>query len=458
MMKYAVYIAAFLLGACKGQEKILVESPPDVEPMPEWVKERPVNSLGYVGIGFGNKGGADYQEVAKRNALNDLASEIRVTIEGNSLLYTLDRRYKFEEEFTATIRTTTSELLEGYELVDSWSNEKEYWVYYRLSKSKHAQLKAARKERAIANAKDLLIRAEESLKVGNIREAFEGNVRALLAIKDHWNEEDRTRFENKDVLLGNHLYDRLQHLAANMKMNVLPERVILELSNGFQKEVRSVPTYVDDELSVALNQLPLLIEVPRDGRIHRMRKSTGPNGAVSFWVIGADMGEKQEVRITVDLGAMIGGDIHDPLVSPLLKTLTAVTVHIPIEIQLPTVHMKEDERNYGQSLQGVGVAGVLKQALTERGFVFRKGPVADLHITLHADTRKGGVLKNLHTAYLDMEIIVEKTGQGEVIHHVAEKNIKGVQLNWKKAGEEAFRKGGEELQKRIVPELIKALL
>lgn len=50
---------------------------------------------------------------AKKNALNDLASEISVTVEGNSLLYTLDRKYKFDEEFTSTINTSTKVGIRG---------------------------------------------------------------------------------------------------------------------------------------------------------------------------------------------------------------------------------------------------------------------------------------------------------------------------------------------------------
>jgi len=457
-MKYFIYIMMMILVACKGQRAVQVVNLPDSTLMPLWLQERPVSSSDYVGIGLGNKRGTDYQETAKKNALNDLASEISVTIEGNSLLYTLDRRYKFEEEFTATIQATTSELLEGYELVDSWANDKEYWVYYRLNKAKHAELKAVRKERAIASAKDLHRRAEESLKAGNIREAFEGNVRALLAMKDHWNEEDKTEFEGENILLGNHLYSRLQDLAANIKVNTLPARVVLDLTNGFQKEVRLEATYVDTELNVGLNQLPLLIESPRNGRIHRMRKTTGQDGETFFWVKDVDLEEKHEVCLTVDMEAMIGTEIDDPFVSPLLNSLTAVTAHVPVEFQLPTIFMKANERNYDRPLEVLGIASVLRQELTERGFVFTSEHNADLHLTLNANTRKGNVLKDFHTAYLDLEIVFEKVTSGEVIHHTAEKNIKGVQLNWRKAGEEAFRKGGEELKKRIMADLIDSLL
>jgi hypothetical protein len=79
--------------------------------------ERVPSSAYYVGVGLANKARPDFQETAKKNALNDLASEISVVVEGNSLLYTLDQRSRFDESFTSTIRTRTSEQLEGFELV-----------------------------------------------------------------------------------------------------------------------------------------------------------------------------------------------------------------------------------------------------------------------------------------------------------------------------------------------------
>ena len=35
--------------------------------------------------------------------------------------------------------------LEGYDLVSTWEDEKEYWLYYKLSKSKWAEIRSERK-------------------------------------------------------------------------------------------------------------------------------------------------------------------------------------------------------------------------------------------------------------------------------------------------------------------------
>src|SRR5262245_17154640 len=130
--------------ACKGRQQLQgpVETPVNTEAeRPDWVKARPASSGYYIGVGLASKSRGDHQETAKKNALNDLASEISVTVEGNSLLYTLDQKTRFDESFTSTIKTTTTELIEGFELVDTWENGTEYWTYYRLSKAEHARIK-----------------------------------------------------------------------------------------------------------------------------------------------------------------------------------------------------------------------------------------------------------------------------------------------------------------------------
>ncbi|MEO8733938.1 MAG: LPP20 family lipoprotein, partial [Flavobacteriales bacterium] len=100
-----------VFGACKSKQVATqVEVPVNKEAdLPAWVRSRPVTDTYYIGIGQCPKGRADYLETAKKNALNDLASEISVTVEGNSLLYTLDRKQSFDEQYTSTIKTRTNE-------------------------------------------------------------------------------------------------------------------------------------------------------------------------------------------------------------------------------------------------------------------------------------------------------------------------------------------------------------
>lgn len=95
-----------------------------------WIKTRPVAPKYYIGIASGKT-----KEEAKTKALNDLASEISVSI--NSELVDIMTEYSgFSEDYTRSqITVSVAQDLEGYERVGEDKVDDQYWVYYRLSKS-----------------------------------------------------------------------------------------------------------------------------------------------------------------------------------------------------------------------------------------------------------------------------------------------------------------------------------
>ncbi|MFZ1332367.1 MAG: LPP20 family lipoprotein, partial [Flavobacteriales bacterium] len=264
-----------LVWACKSKQPIAQTPLPTEAPRPSWVSARPVTSGYYVGIGLANKNRPDIQEAAKKNALNDLASEISVTVEGNSLLYTLDRRTTFDESFTSTIKTSSAELLEGFELVDTYENDTEYWNYYRLSKSEHARIKAERKANAIGIATDLRSRAKASLAAGDLKGAFDQDLRALIAMKAYWGENDVIELNGEQVPLVNALYSDLQLLTSGVVFSILPERCVLDYANSFKREVLIKARYTGGS---SLVQLPLVVSYPGiSGKVTEL-KNTDTDG------------------------------------------------------------------------------------------------------------------------------------------------------------------------------------
>ena len=113
---------------------------------PLWLKSRPNSAFKYVGIGFAEKSkGQSYIMEAKKNALFDLASEIKVDISSNSVLYSVQNNKQYNESFNSLIKLSNSEYLEGYQLIDSYEDQNTYWVYYQLDKDLYAKTKAQKK-------------------------------------------------------------------------------------------------------------------------------------------------------------------------------------------------------------------------------------------------------------------------------------------------------------------------
>jgi hypothetical protein len=426
--------------------------------LPAWVRSRPVTDTYYIGIGQCPKVRDDYQETAKKNALNDLASEISVTVEGNSLLYTLDRKQSFDEQFSSTIQTRSSEQLEGYELVDSYDGPGTYWTYYRLSKADHARLKAERKQAAIDQATDLYGRARTSLSAGDLKNAFDQDLRALIAMKDYWGESDQVTVGGKPVSLANQLFADLQAMTSGIRLTVLPERCALDYANHFKREMLITATFADG--GHALAQLPIVTTYPGpDGAVTESRNTDG-EGRARTTVQRVDLAATApEMVVRPDMDALVSKDLDPAFTIPLLGSLTIPEAHVPIDRAMPKVFIRSSEKNLGQPLTDAGLALPIKEALTSQGFRFTgKYAEADMEMTVTADTHAMGESNGFFTANLDASVTVRDRRSGETVYEGGQQNVKGIQLTYAKAGLDAYKKGVQELRTGLVSALMNAIL
>ncbi|MBK7818717.1 MAG: LPP20 family lipoprotein [Sphingobacteriaceae bacterium] len=159
MRTYFKYLVLILLfsNVSIAQKKGQQSTTPTLEAKtPNWVSNRPHSGFKYVGIGVGDKGRSDYKTEAKQNALFDLASEIKVDISTNSVLHSVSSNTSFDQSFNSMIKLTASDNIEGYTMVDSYENDKQYLVYYELDKAEHAKRKEQKKQNTLTKAANLI--------------------------------------------------------------------------------------------------------------------------------------------------------------------------------------------------------------------------------------------------------------------------------------------------------------
>ena len=451
-MRSLVLIALFVLAGCKGKQKV-VEPPVAEVQRPAWVQARPQNNAYYVGVGLSSKNRPDAMESAKKNALNDLASEISVTVEGNSLLYTLDRKTQFDESFTSTIQTKSNEQLEGFELVDSWENGTEYWTYYRLSKAEHARIKAEKKAGAISTALDHRTRAQQSIGDGDLRSAFDQDLRALLAMKEYWGENDLVELDGKQVPLVNELYSELQKLTSGVQLSILPERCELSYANRFKRELLISAVHRTNGTSKELAQMPLFISYPGTGGKVTELKNTDTEGRARTTIQRVDAASRSlDVLVKLNLDELIGRELDRTLVSALVGSLTIPEQRCIIDVQMPKVFMRAQESNLGEAVGDAGVALAVREELTSNGFrLVDRESDAELLLNLNANTRKGGESNGFFTAFLDVTYSFRDRKSQDIIFEGGKQGVKGVQLSYEKAGLESFKKAVPDIRKELVP-------
>ena len=453
------FYTLMLLVACKGRQGTVMNEPVAEVSRPAWVLARPVDDLDYIGIGSCPKARADYQESAKKNALNDLSSEISVRVEGNSLLSSLDSRTRFTETYQSNIRTTSNEQLEGFEMVDSWQDAREYWVYYRLDKSVHARIKAERKEKALAIARDGFGRAQERLAAGDLKGAFDQDLRALIAMKEYWGENDQVTVGDRQVPLANAIFADLQRLTSSVRFAPLPERCLLDYSDRFAREMLITASFSDGTLARRLVQLPVTFSWPgTSGRVSESR-GTDEEGHVRATVKHVEMnGATADLLVRLNMDEMVSPELDPVFVRPVVSSLTVPEVHVPIDLTMPRLHVTSNETNLGQPVSA-GIAIGIKEELTAKGFRIVGRPAdADLLLDLRASTREGGQSNGFFTTLLDVTWSFRDRRTNDVVVEGGRQGVKGIQLDHVKAGLDAYKKAGNDLRKELVSSMLNTLL
>lgn len=151
---YLFITASLVLLGC-GTQKTLPAS---------WISAKPIDAEGNfvygVGMSYVNPNTA-YQQAARSNALADLAGEVESQIYDESKLLQKEDWDGMTTTFSSQTLMTSHVKLEGYELVDTYTDELRYYTLYRLNlpqfletKAKNDAIALAWMEEKLSGAKD----------------------------------------------------------------------------------------------------------------------------------------------------------------------------------------------------------------------------------------------------------------------------------------------------------------
>lgn len=190
MKKFSCIVFTFLIcfsvwGQKNDDKSLSIEAPP-----PDWVSQRPVSSYKYIGIGVASKiGNPNYQFEAKKNALYDLTSEIKANISSNSMLYSVQNDNKFSQTFNSLVTLKSVENIEGYQLIGTYENDKQYWVYYELDKQEYIKQKEQKKKSTLSKAAEIIKLSLNDDNQKNYSAGLRKKIQAFSILVPYLNEE-----------------------------------------------------------------------------------------------------------------------------------------------------------------------------------------------------------------------------------------------------------------------------
>ena len=422
---------------------------------PAWLENRPRNPLYYVGIGMAGKspGSGDYRAIARDNALQNLASEITINIASELIVKLVEQAGIVQEEFQSQIRSSTTASLEGYELVDSWEDDSEYWVYYRLEKDVYA----ARREAAINKAKalswDLLSRARENEARGDAAAAIALYVQALKSVENYITEPLEMAHGGTTLYLQNEIFTGLQGLINKISLVPVQGSVKARTGRPLAEPLALMSRFSDGS---PVYNLPLRLWFVRGDGDFVSRISSNREGRAESKVIKIKSADPiQIVQAELEIGDDIVG--QSAITKSILKGINLPGTKFILNVSSMLFYVDSREMHLGQNLDLKYVEPRLKNLLVEQGFSFSEDvSQADFLIRLEASSRKGAEVYNLFSSFVDLNISVINLATGDEVYKTSVDGIKGIQLDYEKASIEALKNAGKKLEE-VLPDLLAKL-
>jgi len=450
-----ILLALLFFAACSPKVH-----PPDPESTkPAWLKAAPFSDGYYTGIGHSVKDGSNnYIQSAKKSALDDLVSQIKVNVSSTSVLRQLEIDRKLTEQYEQIIQTTAVDEIEEFELVDAWEDSNNYWVYYRLSIARYRQLKEEQKRNATVLSRDYLMKARESEKNGERLQAMHFYFQAFRSIEKYLGEAIQVTIDDKEVFLVNEVYASIQSILGKIALKVDPAEITLNRRvNQTEQSVVAIATYKD--LHQPASALPLLAGFEKGAGDIFPNYTTDDAGQAK--ILLTKIGSKdleQTVAVSVDIDA-ISGSGNSPIYSLIAKTLDVPRAQVVLRVQRPIVFLTAEERSLGFRKSNFQLSNKLKNLLANNGFEFTNDKTnADLWFDVTSDSEKGSVSGSIYITYLTGVIKVIAIREGIEIYATTLDRVKGYGLDYDKSSIDAYNKALEVLEKERMGELLNTVL
>lgn len=455
--KYFLFATLVLLGACGGKDTVKTVVPPP-QPKPEWVSSRPVNSAYYIGIATCSKitQPTDYQAIAKKLALNDLATEISVKVEGQTFFNSMEVNKAFSESFSSNVTTSSSELLEDYEVAGIWEDKETYAIYYKLNKYDYQSKKALKKENTLKSAFDYLKKGREAKKLGNIPSAIDLLYHGLFALKPYWTEVNQMKDESgNEIFIDNELFSEIRSILADLRFETPLKNIVLSSSNTFKAQVPVMITYK----SVGVRGINVKYSYQRDNYMKPKTVMSDNDGIILADIDNASLKAKNnalELSLLVD--ALVPQDLDSDLALSLINGINTDQRKIPIEVLAPSFFVSSNEFKL-DGTKTTTLAEATRNALIAKGMrIATSESNADYVIYINTNPRAGEDIQGFKVAYIDGKINVNDTKTNGSIYENSINGVKGVQLSHENAVLEAYKKQRENIESTLINEIIKIIL
>ncbi|MFW5687561.1 MAG: LPP20 family lipoprotein [Bacteroidota bacterium] len=343
-----------------------------MEKAPEWVVQTPTQPLYYHGVGMAAKNPQfDFRERARQIALSELAAGISVNISSSSVLNMFEFDNVSSEFFLDNINMSVQQYLEGYELVEQWESNQQYWVYYRLSKAKYQQVKQERIDKALTLSKSKFDQARSFSLQGKTSDALGFYVKAFEDIKDFIAEDLTTSINGQSQPYATVLMTNITTEIRDMKVIFPTEK--LSLKTGRESPAATIEATLQNSQGEPLAGIPVVLKYSwLPGRKTEM--ITDALGRFRFTPEGIKPGmANEEISCMVNVDRLVRQNTSDIFVHRFFEAVKPNSFSLPVDVVAPVFFIAteapDQQRFDARQSHDSGIADEIKRILREEGLV-----------------------------------------------------------------------------------------
>ncbi|MEI7526918.1 MAG: LPP20 family lipoprotein [Mariniphaga sp.] len=423
---------------------------------PDWISHFPLDNDYYIGIGSCEKNAQNSMECAKSAALESIASAIMVKLQSETNSISKEEKKSFENRFTVNIKTQTSNELEGYELVDTWQDNRYFWVYYRLNKAKYALMLSEKVINEYKISKQFLDDGATYLNSKDISKALSSFLKSIILIMPNLSRPTVADYTSKSWQLFEESKQKVINLLSGIQLSSEMGEIKILFVKPQPRTLYAKAIFKNaDGMQSPISNLPIRFTFERgSGRLSDSIVFSNSQGLVTNTLLNINStNSKQAITCNVSLETILNQpDKNEILKSVLSGNISKARFSVSLEKAMVNINSSELNRGYPVSTKILEPA--LNDFLKSNGYnVSSSGENADYLITINADTRAGNQVNGICTSYLDLRLTVEDKN-GNTIYTGSKSSLKGLKLNYNDAGIDAYIRNLETIKKELFNELI----